>query len=218
WRIGNGKRETGNGKLVIPSGGGEAAGVEGSAYSSPEKQILRLAPAALAQDDSFPVSRFQPGFTPGSYRAAVQRVIDYILAGDIFQANLSQRFTLPFTGDPVALYHELRRRAGASHSACIDAGRFKVLSMSPELFLRYSPATRSVETRPIKGTRPRDHTDPAHDRELATELVASEKDRAENVMIVDLLRNDLHRVSDPDSVTVPQLCRLESHAAVHHLT
>jgi para-aminobenzoate synthetase component 1 len=169
-------------------------------------------------------SRFSPlasrpiaDFTPAEYIAAVQRVIDYVLAGDIFQANLSQRFTAPFTGDPLALYAALRRRAAGSHAAYLDRGRVQLLSMSPERFLQYDPVTRRVEARPIKGTRPRDHADPAHDTALAADLIISAKDRAENVMIVDLMRNDLHRVCAPASVEVPSLCRLESHAAVHHL-
>jgi para-aminobenzoate synthetase component 1 len=144
-------------------------------------------------------------------------VIDYVVAGDIFQANLSQRFTTPFRGDALALYRALRRRAAGSHAAYLDRGRVQLCSMSPERFLQYDPVTRHVETRPIKGTRPRDHADPGHDTSLAADLLTSAKDRAENVMIVDLLRNDLHRVCEADSVAVPSLCRLETHAAVHHL-
>lgn len=155
-------------------------------------------------------------FTPESYRAAVECVIDYIHAGDIFQANLSQQFRTPFAGDPLALYRAMRRRAPGSHAAYLDRGRVQVLSMSPERFLAFDPATQQVEARPIKGTRPRDR-DPQRDRQHAEELSGSAKDRAENVMIVDLLRNDLHKVCDPASVQVPVLCALESHAAVHHL-
>lgn len=156
-------------------------------------------------------------FTPAGYAAAVEQVIERILAGDIFQANLSQQFRTRFTGDPVALYGELRRLAAGSHSAFVSRQDTTVLSMSPERFLRYDPGSRLVETRPIKGTRPRDHADADRDAALAAELLASEKDRAENVMIVDLMRNDLHRVSLPDSVDTTTLCALESHAAVHHL-
>ena len=158
-----------------------------------------------------------PDFTPQEYQRAVQRVIDYVHAGDIFQANLSQRFTAPFTGDPLTLYAALRRRAPGSHAAYMHRGRVQVLSMSPERFLQYDPVTRTVETRPIKGTRPRDRADAARDTALAADLLTSDKDRAENVMIVDLMRNDLHRVSEPGTVQAPSLCRLESHAAVHHL-
>jgi len=156
-------------------------------------------------------------FTREQYIAAVASVIERILAGDIFQANLSQQFVQPFAGDTITLYHALRRRAGGSHSAYIERDGIKVLSVSPERFFSYDPVRRLAETRPIKGTRPRDHDDLARDAALASELRTSEKDRAENVMIVDLMRNDLHRVSLPDSVVVPSLCELESHAAVHHL-
>lgn len=155
-------------------------------------------------------------FSPEEYREAVDRVIEYILAGDIFQANLSQRFTAPFTGDPLALLNALEAAAPAPLGAYLAADGVQLFSASPEQFLRYDAQSRLVETRPIKGTRPRSAA-PARDVALAEELVASEKDRAENVMIVDLLRNDLSRVCDAGSVTVEALCRLESHATVHHL-
>lgn len=152
---------------------------------------------------------------PEEYRRAVAQIITYIRAGDLFQANLTQQFIAPFAGDPLVLYLALRRRAPGSHAAWLRHGDVRVLSMSPERFLSYDAATRRVETRPIKGTRPRD-ADPTRDAALAAELVASAKDRAENVMIVDLLRNDLSRVAEPGSVVVPVLCGLEHHA-VHHL-
>ncbi len=155
-------------------------------------------------------------FTPSSYRAAVADVIARILAGEIFQANLTQQFRMSFDGEPLAAYLALRARAPGSHSAYLDRGMVRVLSMSPELFLRFDPRTRRVETHPIKGTRPRS-SDPGLDGALAADLLVSEKDRAENVMIVDLLRNDLSRVAVPGSVAVPSLCRLESFAVVHHL-
>ncbi len=155
-------------------------------------------------------------FTPDSYRTAVADIVARILAGDIFQANLTQQFRLPFDGDPLVAYRTLRERAPGSHAAYLDRGRVQVLSMSPELFLRFDPRTRRVETQPIKGTRPRSG-DPDADTTLAADLLLSEKDRAENVMIVDLVRNDLNRVAVPGSVAVPSLCRLESFAVVHHL-
>ena len=155
-------------------------------------------------------------FSPTTYRAAVETIIEHILTGDLFQANLSQRFLAPFTGDPLALYCAMRRHAVAPMAAYLSHERHHILSVSPELFLRHTPATGEVETRPIKGTRPRG-ADAVTDAALATELLASEKDRAENVMIVDLLRNDLSRVCEPGSVQVPTLCRLDSHATVHHL-
>ena len=150
------------------------------------------------------------------YEGRVRRVIDYILAGDIYQANISQRFqaTLPEDADPFALYCALRERNPAPFAAFIRYGDIAVVSASPERFLKLRHG--HVETRPIKGTRPRGQT-PAQDRAFADELVSSEKDRAENLMIVDLLRNDLSRVCRDRSVEVPVLFGLESYATVHHL-
>jgi para-aminobenzoate synthetase component 1 len=155
-------------------------------------------------------------FTRPAYEAAVQRVIDYILAGDIFQANLSQRFLagLPPELSPFDLYLRLRRRNPAPFAAFLDFGEVAIASASPERFLELR--SRQVETRPIKGTRPRGGT-PEEDERLGRELLASEKDRAENVMIVDLLRNDLSRVCREHSVLTPEICVLESFATVHHL-
>jgi para-aminobenzoate synthetase component 1 len=161
-----------------------------------------------------PPTPWRSTFTRPAYETAVQRVRDYILAGDVFQVNLSQRFTAPSATDLADLYGRLRSRSPAPFSACFDAGDHAILSISPELFLALDGA--SIETKPIKGTRPRGHT-PDEDARLARELEASAKDRAENVMIVDLLRNDLSRVAQPGSVDVPALCALESHPTVHHL-
>lgn len=156
-------------------------------------------------------------FTRSGYVAAVEHVIGRILAGDIFQANISQRFTaaLPATFEPWRLYRRLREANPAPFAAFLGYGDLAVASSSPERFLQLDEAGR-VETRPIKGTARRSQ-DPAEDRRLAAALLASEKDRAENVMIVDLLRNDLSRVCRPGSVQVPALCELESYASVHHL-
>ena len=155
-------------------------------------------------------------FSRPAYEAAVQQVIDYILAGDIFQANLSQRFMaeLPPGETPFDLYRRLRRRNPAPFAALLELGDTALVSASPERFL--SLAAGRVETRPIKGTRPRG-SDPVEDERLGQELLASEKDRAENVMIVDLLRNDLSRVCRDHSVRTPEICVLESFATVHHL-
>jgi para-aminobenzoate synthetase component 1 len=154
-------------------------------------------------------------FTAGGYRAAVARVVEYIRAGDIFQANLSQRFAAPFTRHPWELYRELRRASPAPFCAYLQHDDHAVISHSPERFL-HTDAQGRIETRPIKGTRPRGTT-PRADAALAAELRASEKDRAEHVMIVDLLRNDLSRVSEPGSVRCEELMALESYASVHHL-
>lgn len=150
--------------------------------------------------------------------ARIQQVIDYIYAGDIFQANWTQRFLadrLPDGVTPLDLYRRLRALSPAPFAACLSFGGAHILSASPERFLRVDPDGR-VESRPIKGTRPRGQT-PDDDARLAADLCASEKDRAENLMIVDLLRNDLSRVSQIGSVRVPVLNGLESFATVHHL-
>ncbi len=154
-------------------------------------------------------------FTHRGYLDAVARVREYIVAGDIFQANLSQRLQAPLREAPFDLYRRLRRRNPAPFAAYFDCGDLTVLSASPERFLRLDQ-DGSVETRPIKGTRPRG-LGPMHDAALGRALAESEKDRAENVMIVDLLRNDLSRVCRPGSVRVPELFALEHHPTVHHL-
>ena len=151
-----------------------------------------------------------------AYRRAVERIRDYIAAGDIYQANLTQRFARPLAHDPADLYLRLRSVNPAPFAAYLGFGDVAVMSASPERFLAVEAATRRVETRPIKGTRPRS-PDPDEDRRLADALRASEKDRAENLMIVDVHRNDLGRVCEIGSIAVPTLWGLESYATVHHL-
>ncbi|MGL4555527.1 MAG: aminodeoxychorismate synthase component I, partial [Gemmataceae bacterium] len=153
-------------------------------------------------------------FTPEAFRAAIRRGIDYVHAGDCFQVNLAQRLLAPLREHPLALYGRLREVNPAPFAGYFDLGRFAVASASPERFLRVGGG--HVSTRPIKGTRPRGAT-PEEDAARAAELLASPKDRAENVMIVDLLRNDLGRVCAFGSVRVEALCRLESYRGVHHL-
>ncbi|MVT54145.1 aminodeoxychorismate synthase component I [Bradyrhizobium yuanmingense] len=159
---------------------------------------------------------WRSNFSREGYIAAVQRVIDLILAGDIFQANIAQRFSarLPTSFDPLAFYCRLRSLNPAPFAALLRYGKLTIASSSPERFLKLEG--RQVETRPIKGTIARS-ANPRKDRRRAEILVASEKDRAENTMIVDLLRNDLSRVCTAHSVEVPALCELESYASVHHL-
>lgn len=154
-------------------------------------------------------------FTHEEYLAAVARVREYILAGDIFQANLTQRLEASLEEDPWQLYRRMREVNPAPFAAYLESDGFTVISASPERFLELDPAGR-VETRPIKGTRPRGLS-PAHDAALSQDLLESEKDRAENLMIVDLLRNDLSRVCQPGSVRVPELFTLEQFRTVHHL-
>lgn len=157
-------------------------------------------------------------FSRAGYLAAVEQVREHIRRGDLFQANLSQRWRLPLAGATrlaPMLFEALTRRSPAPHSAYFGAGDHAIISSSPERFLELR--ARQVETRPIKGTRPRS-ANPTEDARLAAELLASAKDRAENVMIVDVLRNDLGRVCETGSVTTTALCELESFAQVHHLT
>lgn len=153
-------------------------------------------------------------FRREEYLATVRRAIEYIHAGDCFQVNLAQRLLTPANLPPLELYARLRDRNPAPFAGYFDLGDFTLASASPERFLRVLHG--EVETRPIKGTRPRGKT-PAEDRAHAEELLHSAKDRAENVMIVDLLRNDLGRVCKFGSVHVGALCRLESFQYVHHL-
>ncbi len=166
--------------------------------------------------DPIPEIVWQHTITREVYAAGIAQVQDYIRAGDIYQANIAQRFVadLPRGADPWQLYQALRTENPAPFAAYLDCGARKILSSSPELFLRTDG--RTVETRPIKGTARR-HADEAEDKARRAALVASRKDRAENVMIVDLLRNDLAKVCEPASVEVPLLCGLESYAGLHHL-
>jgi para-aminobenzoate synthetase component 1 len=159
--------------------------------------------------------RLRSSFTHAAYLEAVTRVRSYIFAGDIFQANLSQRFEAPLAETPWAVYQRLRRRNAAPFAAYFEIPEAVVLSASPERFLRVD-GSRRVETRPIKGTRPRG-VSPEHDAALGWALVESDKDRAENLMIVDLMRNDLSRVCRPGTVRVSELFALEHYATVHHL-
>lgn len=176
-----------------------------------------------AQAPTFPVGSeasdprlgLRSSFTHEAYLDAVTRVRDYIFAGDIFQANLSQRFDAPMVEPPWSFYLRLRTGNAAPFAAFLDFPEAVVLSASPERFLSVTVGGR-VETRPIKGTRPRG-VGPEHDAALGLALTASGKDRAENLMIVDLLRNDLSRVCAPGSVHVPELFALEHYATVHHL-
>ncbi len=172
---------------------------------------------AREQEEPFPpgdAAKITGHFTRETYRRAVQRAKDYIAAGDIFQVNLSQRFSCPLAGSPWSLYRRLRRINPAPFSAYLNYPEAVVASASPERFLQVRNGV--VETRPIKGTRRRGRT-PAEDRRLRTELLNSEKDRAELVMIVDLERNDLGRVCSFGSVHVPELICLEEYATVFHL-
>jgi para-aminobenzoate synthetase component 1 len=153
-------------------------------------------------------------FDRSGYLNAVRRAVEYIHAGDCFQVNLSQRLLHKENIHPLALYRRLRERNPAPFAGYFGLGDFVIASASPERFLRVENS--EVETRPIKGTRPRGAT-PEEDRRQIDDLMHSAKDRSENVMIVDLLRNDLGRVCGYGSIRVPTVCRLETYEHVHHL-
>lgn len=158
---------------------------------------------------------FISNLTETDYHTALTRIDEYIHAGDCYQINFAQRFTAQASGDSWQAYQHLRKVATTPFAAYLESQDGAVLSLSPERFLRCEPDGQ-IETRPIKGTRPRGKT-PEEDQQLADELINSTKDRAENVMIVDLLRNDLSKVAATGSVKVPELFALESYPNVHHL-
>jgi para-aminobenzoate synthetase component I len=174
-------------------------------------RALRAAPPVPPHRE---LAGWESSLPRGRYERAVERAIEYIRAGDVFQVNLSHRLASDWHGDPFALYGRLRETSAAPFMALVRLGGADIVSASPERFL----AVRGdrIETRPIKGTRPRG-SDPESDEALAAELASSAKDRAENVMIVDLARNDLGRVARYGSVVVDDLWGLERHPGVHHL-
>lgn len=179
-------------------------------------EIVRRVQSANGLTAPFHLRReFRSNLSAGEYAEAFTRVSDYIQAGDCYQVNLAQRFTAPFTGDPFSAYRLLRPLAAAAFAGYIDAGNGNaLLCLSPERFL--SLCSGNVSTQPIKGTRPRD-SHPGRDRDIASELQNSSKDRAENLMIVDLLRNDIGQNCQPGSVRVESLFALRSYPTVHHL-
>ena len=162
---------------------------------------------------------------PGAYAERVAAVREHIRQGDVYQANLTAPFRFGLDGDPLALYAALRARQPVSYGAYLDLGGAAVASVSPELFFRIDPprpgagggAGRTVTARPMKGTAPRGATPPDDDRRAAA-LAHDPKNRAENLMIVDLLRNDVSRVSEPGSVRVPALFEAERYETVTQLT
>ena len=159
-------------------------------------------------------SAFKAELTQDDYCQRFAQVQRYIRSGDCYQINLAQRFSADYQGDAWSAYLRLRDATPTPFSGFMAWEDKAVLSLSPERFIQAHHG--QVETRPIKGTRPRGKT-PEQDQQLAEQLLNSSKDRAENVMIVDLLRNDLGRVCQPGSIHVPQLCQLESYPNVHHL-
>jgi para-aminobenzoate synthetase component 1 len=188
------------------------------AASDPDAPSVRVASSSVTPETAaYPLpgaDRVISNFSRDDYLQAVERVIEYIRAGDIFQANLSQRLLARADCSPLELYGRLRACNPAPFAGYFAHDDWAVMSSSPERFLHVENGV--VETRPIKGTRQRR---PVPEADLFTrdELRESEKDRAENVMIVDLLRNDLSRVCRPGSIRVPKLCAVETYETVQHL-
>ncbi|GAA6153060.1 aminodeoxychorismate synthase component I [Pseudoteredinibacter isoporae] len=170
--------------------------------------------APTRTSDDYRCEPFQAQITAEEYRENIARVQDYIQAGDCYQVNFAQKFSALFEGSALAAYLKLRQALPSPFSAFMKLDRGAILSHSPERFIRVQGD--QVETKPIKGTIPRGD-DLDSDRQLARELQSSDKDRAENLMIVDLLRNDLSRNCKLGSVRVPELFALESYPNVHHL-
>lgn len=191
------------------------AGPTGPSVQQLVKRQAKISPLQLSVQ--YPTrwsQHWTSNFSPELYRAAIARGVEYIRAGDIFQVNLSQRLLHRAITSPEQLMLHLRRLNPAPFSGYADFGRVQVISTSPERFISVTDGL--AEARPIKGTRPR-LSNPTADAGMAQLLLESEKDRSENVMIVDLLRNDLSRVAEQDSVKVSQLCSLEKYRYVWHL-
>jgi aminodeoxychorismate synthase component I len=157
----------------------------------------------------------EPALDAAAYAKAVDAILEEIAAGQVYQACLTQRVERPFAGDAFSLYRALRRQNPAPFAACLELEDVALVGSSPERFLRASRGG-TVESRPVKGTRPRGAT-PEEDALLRAELLASPKERAENVMIVDLVRNDLGRVCETGSIHVPELFAVEAYATVFQL-
>jgi para-aminobenzoate synthetase component I len=187
---------------------------------NPPKQPALAAVLTLISQPAPPPSHFSltgnfsSNLTKSQYAAAFNRIKQHLHDGDCYQINLAQRFSAPYQGSPWAAYQKLRRQNPMPMAAFMNLPERAILCLSPERFL--SVTESQVITQPIKGTSPR-FSDPIQDQCSARTLLASVKDRAENIMIVDLLRNDLSKSCLPGSVKVPKLCALESFTNVHHL-
>ncbi|WP_148076380.1 aminodeoxychorismate synthase component I [Bythopirellula goksoeyrii] len=186
---------------------------------------LENPPQATSTNEKYPINSLAPQFDVGlgevtsnlsaiNYQHMIERAVEYIHAGDVFQVNLSQRLLCPAKTSSPELYLKLRKRNPAPYAGYFDLGDWQICSSSPECFLQVRD--HWAETRPIKGTRGRTHS-PEADLFTGNELQLSEKDRAENVMIVDLMRNDFSRVCTSDSVHVAEFCQVETYAHVKHL-
>ncbi len=191
------------------------------AHRDPSTPLVAFAAFADARPSRGPAGRlfetgeWAPSDRQDQFEGSVRTIRERIAAGDTYQVNYTMRLHADFEGDPEGLFAALCRAQRADHLAFIDLGEAAVCSASPELGIRR--VGRQVETRPMKGTRPR-HPDPVTDRDLAEELLASEKDRAENTMIVDMARNDLGRIAEIGTVETTALHTVESYPTVHQLT
>jgi para-aminobenzoate synthetase component 1 len=175
-------------------------------------------PGPAAKPDPSAHARLQPlspSISADQHAGLFERVQNYISAGDIYQANLTFPLTSHTTSDGLALYDALAARQPVPHGAFVDLTGPMILSRSPELFFRIAADGR-IETRPMKGTMPRGRT-PQRDAANKARLITSEKDRAENLMIVDLLRNDISRIAQIGTVTVPELFAIETYSTVHQM-
>jgi len=181
------------------------------AYWNDVRPILR----AGREEKGWAIGESRHSLDRAAYLERVRAVRDYIAAGDVYQINLTFKHLFRWSGDPLALYEELRRRQRVEHGAFICGPDWHVLSLSPELFFELADGT--ITTRPMKGTAPRGLTS-VEDAEFAGWLRSDEKSQAENLMIVDLLRNDMGRIAETGSVRVPKLFSVESYRSVHQMT
>ncbi|NDE89909.1 MAG: aminodeoxychorismate synthase component I [Alphaproteobacteria bacterium] len=166
------------------------------------------------QHSDVQVSELRPQWNAAQYKKRFDAARSYIIAGDIYQINLTFKTQFECMGDPIALYLQLREQQPVSFGAYIDVPEFKVLSLSPELFIRQKG--QQVETRPMKGTAPRAYL-PDDDKAIAGSLATDSKSRAENLMIVDLMRNDIGRIAEQGSVKVADLFAVETYKTLHQM-
>ena len=189
-------------------------GMDSEAWRELQSEFHEVMLAKPSATDFSLESSWQSNLDESEYLKAFAKVSHYIQAGDCYQVNLAQRFTASYQGNPWRAYQALALDNHAPFSGYLNFGDWQVLSTSPERFIECRD--RKIKTQPIKGTRPRS-SDPEQDKLLAAKLLASEKDQAENLMIVDLLRNDIGRSAAIGSVRVTNLFELQSFQSVHHL-
>ena len=192
----------------------QAHAVSGNAYTDSENRGDGLVEETPIPHVSHPHLKITPDFTHEDYKGAIDRMIQYIIEGDIYIANMTRQLTIESPKAPYEVFRTLRKNNPSPFGGFFNYGNFQVVAASPERFLKVKD--HHIVTRPIKGTRKRGET-PEEDALLRAELEASEKDKSELLMIVDLERNDLNRVSVPGSVKVTELFTVEEYATVFHL-